>query len=349
MPIQLQFRRGNTIQNSAFVGAEGEVTVDTAKRILVVHDGLTTGGNPLAAASDLTTANVSENNNLYFTNARARGAISSGTGVNFNGTTGAISISQNVDTTSNVTFQNLLVTGNLTVTGNTVSLGVTSLSVEDNMIYLNANSDVSNPDLGFAGNYNDGVYHHAGLFRDATDGVWKFYDNYGPEPDASAFIDTGHATFRLSNVQINTLFGNVSGTVTGNVVGNVTGRISTLDNHTTSNLVEGSNLYFTNTRAIGAVTGGAGITIAANGRITATESFLGTISSVAGVSSGAVSNAQIYAGAAAGGTIGTITSVGGVNSGAVSNAQIYNAAAAGGTIGTLTTGKSIAMALVFGG
>jgi plastocyanin len=54
------------------------------------------------------------------------------------------------------------VTGNLTVSGNVVSVSATNLSVEDNMIYLNANSNVSNPDLGFAGNYNDGTYSHAG-------------------------------------------------------------------------------------------------------------------------------------------------------------------------------------------
>lgn len=308
MPIQLQFRRGNTIQNSNFVGAQGEITIDTTKKTVVIHDGTTTGGFPLVTAADFTTGNVAEANNLYFTNARVRAALSSGTGVNLNQSTGSISISQNVDTTSNVTFQNLLVTGNLTVTGNTVSLNVVTLTIEDNMIYLNSNSEITNPDLGFAGNYNDGSYKHAGLFRDATDGVWKFFENYSPEPDASPYIDTGHASFKFSNVQVTNLIGNVSGIVTS------------LANHTTSNLSEGSNLYFNNTRAIGALTGGSGVSIAANGRITAAETFTGTITSVAGINSGAVSNTQIYA-----------------------------AAANGGTISTLTTGKSIAMALVFGG
>ena len=221
------------------------------------------------------TSNVAEStSNLYFTNARTRAALSSGTGVNFNSSTGSISISQNVDITSNVTFQNLLVTGNLTVTGNTVSLGVTSLAIEDNMIYLNANSEVTNPDLGFAGNYNDGSYHHAGIFRDATDGVWKFFENYAPEPDASPYIDTSHASFRLANVAVR------------DITGNVVGKVSSLDNFTTSNLSEGTNLYFTNTRSIGALTSGTGISIAANGRITSTA--VGGVSSVNG-QTGAVS------------------------------------------------------------
>lgn len=95
------------------------------------------------------------------------------------------------------------VTGNLTVSGNVFSVEATNLSVEDNMIYLNANNTVSNPDLGFAGNYNDGVYHHAGMFRDASDGIWKFFYNYDPEPDASPYIDTNHASFRIANVTAN--------------------------------------------------------------------------------------------------------------------------------------------------
>jgi len=40
----------------------------------------------------------------------------------------------------------------------------------------------------------------------------------------------------------------------GNLTGNVTGTISTLSNFTTSNLVEGANLYFTNSRVFGNVT-----------------------------------------------------------------------------------------------
>lgn len=98
---------------------------------------------------------------------------------------------------------NLIVAGNLTVTGNVVSLSATNLAVEDNMIYLNHGSTVSNPDLGLAGNYNDGTYQHTGLFRDASDGIWKFYEGYTLEPDASAFIDTTHASFKIANLTAN--------------------------------------------------------------------------------------------------------------------------------------------------
>jgi len=45
----LKLRRGSTSQHGSFTGAEGEVTVDTTKDVLVVHDGSTAGGHPMAA------------------------------------------------------------------------------------------------------------------------------------------------------------------------------------------------------------------------------------------------------------------------------------------------------------
>lgn len=41
---QVKRRRGTTAENDAFTGAEGEITVDTEKHELRVHDGLTQGG-----------------------------------------------------------------------------------------------------------------------------------------------------------------------------------------------------------------------------------------------------------------------------------------------------------------
>jgi hypothetical protein len=55
MAIQVQIRRGTTTQNNAFTGAVGELTVDTTKDTVVVHDGSTAGGFPLAKESQATT------------------------------------------------------------------------------------------------------------------------------------------------------------------------------------------------------------------------------------------------------------------------------------------------------
>lgn len=55
MARQIQFRRGTTTEHSTFTGAVGEVTVDTDKDVVVVHDGATQGGHPLVRATSLST------------------------------------------------------------------------------------------------------------------------------------------------------------------------------------------------------------------------------------------------------------------------------------------------------
>jgi len=57
MATILQLRRGTTVQHSTFTGAEGEVTVNTTKDTIVVHDGVAAGGFEivsLAATQTLT-------------------------------------------------------------------------------------------------------------------------------------------------------------------------------------------------------------------------------------------------------------------------------------------------------
>lgn len=49
MTTELRLRRGTTAQHASFVGAAGEVTVDTTQNSLVVHNGVTPGGVPQVA------------------------------------------------------------------------------------------------------------------------------------------------------------------------------------------------------------------------------------------------------------------------------------------------------------
>ena len=55
MANALQLRRGTTSQHSTFTGLAGEVTVDTDKETVVVHDGSTAGGFPLATSATIAT------------------------------------------------------------------------------------------------------------------------------------------------------------------------------------------------------------------------------------------------------------------------------------------------------
>ena len=47
MATQVQFRRGTTAEHSGFKGANGEVTVDTSLKTVVIHDAITNGGFPV--------------------------------------------------------------------------------------------------------------------------------------------------------------------------------------------------------------------------------------------------------------------------------------------------------------
>ena len=53
MAIQIQLRQGTTTEHDTFTGAVGEVTVDTDKKTVVVHDGTTVGGTVLAKVSEV--------------------------------------------------------------------------------------------------------------------------------------------------------------------------------------------------------------------------------------------------------------------------------------------------------
>ncbi|SVB19521.1 uncharacterized protein METZ01_LOCUS172375, partial [marine metagenome] len=60
----IQFRRGTTTEHNSFTGLAGEVTVDTDKNTVVVHNGSTAGGYALAlegAAVSTTTGTFSSN------------------------------------------------------------------------------------------------------------------------------------------------------------------------------------------------------------------------------------------------------------------------------------------------
>lgn len=76
MPTVIQWRRGTTAQTATFTGALAEVTVDTDKDTLVVHDGTTVGGYPLAKSSELQDAYNKANAAFDYANT-ASGGLSS--------------------------------------------------------------------------------------------------------------------------------------------------------------------------------------------------------------------------------------------------------------------------------
>lgn len=126
-------------------------------------------------------------------------------------------IGQHLGTSASVSFQDLTVTGNVTFTGNTTTISANNLIVEDNIIQIGKDNVTDVVDLGFLGHYNNGANVHTGLFRDATDSTWKFFQNYPIEPATNTNIDTSNASFQFANVTGHNITSN--GTFYGSLTG----------------------------------------------------------------------------------------------------------------------------------
>lgn len=108
----------------------GEIAINTYDGLIyikkddgtpsVVQIGGVTSVNGETGSVTIDTGDVAENGNLYFTNARARSAISAGSGISYNSSTGAISTTQTLTTSGSPTFAGLTLTGGLGITGSII-------------------------------------------------------------------------------------------------------------------------------------------------------------------------------------------------------------------------------------
>jgi hypothetical protein len=103
MARRIQFRRGTSLQHSVFVGAPGEITVDTDKNIIVVHDGVTPGGFPANRLDDVS-------GNITFS---GRLSITAGT-PSTSVTTGALVVNGGVGIAGRLTVNNIVETSSIT-------------------------------------------------------------------------------------------------------------------------------------------------------------------------------------------------------------------------------------------
>ena len=160
---------------------------------------------------------------------------------------------------------NLIISGNLTVNGTLTYLNVEDLAVEDPLIKLAKDNTSNTLDIGFFGKYvESATTKYTGLFWDASTDKFRLYEGLQVEPTTTVDVTGTGYTRSLLNADLE---------------GNVTGTVSSLSNHDTNDLVEGSfNQYFTTTRARASFTAGTGVTIT-NGEI-AIGQDVGTTSNV---------------------------------------------------------------------
>jgi len=193
---------------NAVSGGSGVINATTLIGGTVSANNLTSGRITLATSGgqlvdDSALTYNSTTNVLTLAGTTDSSSISDGTLV----VSGGVGIAKQLHVGGNTDISGTLtVSGDLLVTGNTITFSANNLLLEDTFIYLNHGSTISNPDLGFAGNYNDGTYRHTGLFRDATDNKWKFFKNYTPEPTDP--IDTSNATFAYADLVVHGLEAN---------------------------------------------------------------------------------------------------------------------------------------------
>lgn len=89
--------------------------------------------------------------------------------------------------------EDLTITGNLTVNGTETIFNIETLEVEDHIIHLASNNPADVIDIGYYGEYNDGTERYAGIFRDATDGAFRVFDNLTVLP--SLTIDNADGSY----------------------------------------------------------------------------------------------------------------------------------------------------------
>jgi hypothetical protein len=204
-------------------GTSGAITLDVgaANGITVSADAIAvTGANGIsvtaAGVNVLANSGVVSNTSGVFVNA-GDGLVANATGVHVvagNGiSTSADAIAVNAGSTltvntagvhvnTNLALTSLSLTGDLTVAGNLTTTNVNSVVVSDPLIYLAGNNYSSDlVDIGFAGNYNNGVNRHTGLFRDASDGIYKLFYNLTQELDAATTVNTADPTFATATLQ----------------------------------------------------------------------------------------------------------------------------------------------------
>ena len=225
-----------------------------------------------SAFNNKTTADLTENTNLYYTDTRANSAIDTrvtkafvdALGIQANtvaansvtlgtdtvgnyiqtitGTANKITVSGSGSESADITLSlpddvqiadSLTVAGNLTVNGTLTSLDTTNLDIEDNLFQLNA---------GLTGSpVND-----SGMLinRGTSDNSIFMWDESVDKFTMGLTTADGSATGNITLNSLGTLVVNVE----GNLTGNVTGTVSSLSNHDTDDLTEGTNLYYTQAR-----------------------------------------------------------------------------------------------------
>jgi len=236
MATQIQWRRGTTAQTASFTGVVGEATVDTSKNTLVIHDGTTAGGFPLARESALSA------NAIYlqasYNQANASFIAANSAGVYANGAFVSSNTIQTYVTSANANISLLF------SYVNTANANITAAFAAANAATATDATQNTSITASFTAANSAGVYAN-GAFAAANNAATST-GNYANAAflTANSATNTATAAYTRANNSINA---NTGGTITGDltVTGNLTiSGITTYAN--TQQLLVGDNLITLN-------------------------------------------------------------------------------------------------------
>jgi len=127
----VQLRRGTAAEHSSFTGAAGEVTVNTTRNSIHVHDGSTAGGTELATKSSVD--NLSSDT---ITDADADTHVK----VEATADSDVVAITAGGTNIANFSSTTMTVNGNFTVSGTTTTVNTETVTIDDNILVLNNNA-----------------------------------------------------------------------------------------------------------------------------------------------------------------------------------------------------------------
>ena len=191
----------NTGETLTFVGGNGLTTTVSNNQITIDATAGTDGG----LASNATGLFVVAGSGLVTNSTGVH--VGSANGINVQADTVGLTTgstltvnSTGVHVNSALSITDLSLSGNLTVLGTLSTIDTTNLTVQDSLIELangNASSDLL--DIGLYGQFGSSGAKYTGLFRDATDGVYKLFTGSQTEPTTT--VDTAADGYTTATLQ----------------------------------------------------------------------------------------------------------------------------------------------------
>ena len=171
----------NVVTLAVVAGTSGGLTSNSSGVFVVASDGLVANGSGLhvGQANGITVA------------ADTVGVLTGSTlSVNASG----------VHVNSALSITDLSLSGNLTVLGTLTTIDTTNLTVQDSIIELaNGNGTTDILDIGLYGQFGATGTKYTGLFRDATDGIYKLFTGSQTEPTTT--VDTAAVGYTTATLQ----------------------------------------------------------------------------------------------------------------------------------------------------